>query len=513
MNKKAIWAIIGLMTISVVCVAWLQWGLIRTAIRVNEEKFDKTVFGALAAVANRLEDEERKEAMNFYSNGYLARFMERQNSSGNVLDKQLLEIEFKLKQNRPGIPASSLASDIFGQLTADTCKCYNCMLRRENSYETAIMAYTLQNTFQPLEQRINAEGLAEILDQELKNRGIDTQKDFGVFSNLQNDFVIANGHYLVSATPGPESGPSFKDIFASKYKVTLFNQDEVSPGLLMVHFPAKSSVVWGSVWPNLLGTIAFAAITMLCFGYTINVIFRQKKVSEMKTDFINNMTHEFKTPIATISLAADSITSPMILGQAEKVQRFANIIKQENKRMNNQVEKVLQMALIDRQEVKLKADEVNVNDIIHHAVENISLQVEKKDGTVQYRLEAENPVIEGDMTHIANVINNLLDNANKYSPEKPDITVSTRNVQGGLEIVVADKGIGMNKEARKHIFDKFYRVHTGNLHDVKGFGLGLSYVKAMMDAHKGTVDVKSEPGKGSSFILYFPFRQEAKIMN
>lgn len=181
--------------------------------------------------------------------------------------------------------------------------------------------------------------------------------------------------------------------------------------------------------------------------------------------------------------------------------------------MNNQVEKVLQMALIDRQEVKLKADEVNVNDIIHHAVENISLQVEKKDGTVQYRLEAENPVIEGDMTHIANVINNLLDNANKYSPEKPDITVSTRNVQGGLEIVIADKGIGMNKEARKHIFDKFYRVHTGNLHDVKGFGLGLSYVKAMMDAHKGTVDVKSEPGKGSSFILYFPFRQEAKIMN
>lgn len=512
MNRRAIWAIIGLMTITVVGVAWLQMGLIRTAIKVNEDKFDKNVFAALSQVAGRLEEEERKEAMNFYSNGYLARFIERENEASGLPDQSVLEMNVQLEQNRSGV-TGSLVKGLIGQIETDTCRCFNCMQQRTNQYQSAIMAYTLQNTFQPLEQRINAENLAEILDQELKNGGIDTQKDFGVYSNLQEDFVIANGHYLVNAGAGPDSGPSFKDIFNSKYKVTLFNQDENTPGMLMVHFPEKSSVVWASVWPNLLGTIAFAAISMLCFGYTINVIIRQKKVSEMKTDFINNMTHEFKTPIATISLAADSITSPMILGQSEKVQRFANIIKQENKRMNNQVEKVLQMALIDRQEFKLKSDEVNLHDVILNAVENITLQVEKREGTVQHRLEAENPVVQGDLTHISNVVNNLLDNANKYSPEKPEITVSTRTVSGGVEVVFSDKGIGMTKEARKHIFDKFYRVHTGNLHDVKGFGLGLSYVKAMMDAHKGSVDVKSEPGKGSSFILYFPSRQEAKIMH
>ena len=175
--------------------------------------------------------------------------------------------------------------------------------------------------------------------------------------------------------------------------------------------------------------------------------------------------------------------------------------------MNSQVEKVLQMALIDKRDFSLKSSEVNLHDVIISALENINLQVEKKEGTATAVLEADNPIVEGDSTHISNIINNLLDNANKYSPDKPAITVHTRNAPNGVEVEVADQGIGMNKEQRKHIFDKFYRVHTGNLHDVKGFGLGLSYVKAMMTAHKGQIDVRSELGKGSSFILFFPFKQ------
>jgi two-component system phosphate regulon sensor histidine kinase PhoR len=246
------------------------------------------------------------------------------------------------------------------------------------------------------------------------------------------------------------------------------------------------------------------SIILFCFAYTISVIFRQKKLSEMKNDFINNMTHEFKTPIATISLASDSIASPRIINEPDKIRRFTDIIRQENKRMNNQVEKVLQMARIDRQDFNLNMADVNMHDVIKNAVEYISLQVEKKDGKVLADLQAEQPVIKGDMTHISNVINNLLDNANKYSPETPEISVATRNVNGGLEVIVSDNGIGISKESKKHIFEKFYRVHTGNLHDVKGFGLGLSYVKAMMDAHKGKVEVKSELGKGSSFVLFFP---------
>lgn len=175
--------------------------------------------------------------------------------------------------------------------------------------------------------------------------------------------------------------------------------------------------------------------------------------------------------------------------------------------MNSQVEKVLQMALLDRQDFSLNVSEVNLHDIIQNAVENIMLQVEKKDGTVEAKLEAENPVIEGDATHISNVVNNLLDNANKYSPEAPQISLSTKNVGNGLQVKIKDQGIGMSKEQRKHIFDKFYRVHTGDLHDVKGFGLGLSYVKAMMTAHQGQIEVKSELGKGSAFTLFFPHKQ------
>ncbi|MEM1214411.1 MAG: HAMP domain-containing sensor histidine kinase, partial [Bacteroidota bacterium] len=206
------------------------------------------------------------------------------------------------------------------------------------------------------------------------------------------------------------------------------------------------------------------------------------------------------------SLAAVSISSPRISGQVDKVLRFINIIKQENKRMNNQVEKVLQMAQIDRGESKLRVTEINLHDVVTRAIENISLQVEPRGGTAKAILHARQPMIEGDVTHVSNVINNLLDNANKYSPESPTISVTTQDHKDGVQVIVSDQGMGMNKEAKKHIFDKFYRVHTGDLHDVKGFGLGLSYVKAILDAHGGTIDVKSELGKGSDFILFFPRR-------
>lgn len=228
----------------------------------------------------------------------------------------------------------------------------------------------------------------------------------------------------------------------------------------------------------------------------------------MKTDFINNMTHEFKTPIATISLAADSIASPKVITDEGKINRFVGIIRQENKRMLQQVEKVLQMALIDKKDFQLKISEVDMHELIRQAVDHLSLQVQQREGNIDVRLEADTAIIEGDHTHLSNVIHNLLDNANKYSSGSPEIMISTVNSNEGILVHVEDKGIGMTKEDQKHIFDKFYRVHTGNLHDVKGFGLGLSYVKAITSAHQGYIDVKSEPGKGSKFSIYLPLRQK-----
>jgi two-component system phosphate regulon sensor histidine kinase PhoR len=217
------------------------------------------------------------------------------------------------------------------------------------------------------------------------------------------------------------------------------------------------------------------------------------------------MTHEFKTPIATISLAVDSIKDPRVKNDQEKFDYFTRIIREENKRMNGQVENVLQMAQIEKGELNLRKEDVNIHTVIRHAIDLISLQVESKQGKIEDSLNAEIPMVKGDAIYLSNVIFNLLDNANKYSPERPEIIVETLNIKNGIVVRVKDKGLGMSKDTQKKIFEKFYRVPTGNRHDIKGFGLGLSYVKAIIDQHKGWIRVESEPGKGSTFEFFLPF--------
>lgn len=496
------------MSAAVIGLVWLQVSLIGISIRVNEEKFEKNVYNALNSIRWRLEHQENQEIFNYAINGFATNYMQMEYDQNTGA----LSIDFSLKGRQDRLDQLNRRDqllDFIIQDLQDPCPCDECVTNRDKAYRQLLVYYNrgMQNI--PLAERIDPQSLSSILKQELSTWGIKTDFKHGVYSTGKESFIIVDDHYVVEQPR--EIPPDYRPIFASDYKIELFPDESSAPGLLMIHFPAKTSFVWRELWPNLLGTILFSLLILFCFGYTINVIFTQKKVSEMKTDFINNMTHEFKTPIATISLAADSIASPMISGNSAKVARFANIIKQENKRMNSQVEKVLQMALLDKRDFSLKLTQINLHSVIERAVENIGLQVEKKNGVAKAVLDSTNPVIEGDMTHISNMINNLLDNANKYSPDEPDITVYTRDVANGVEVEIKDQGVGMSKEARKHIFDKFYRVHTGDLHDVKGFGLGLSYVKAMVTAHKGTIDVKSEPGKGSSFILFFPRQVEGKF--
>lgn len=496
--------IVGIMAAAVIGVVWLQIDLIGTAIKVNQEKFDNKVRSAINAVVDRLIQEEEINAFDYTMNGFVNSFWDRTDINPSSMDKIVTEmLDLSISMRSGNIDKSTslqlLKSQVHNDLGSNRL-CPNC-LRPKNEKLAKMMSMNAHN---PLDERIKLDRLKVIIRRELEDKGLETKYNYGIYSNQNKSFVIVNDHFVVPE----ENQPSFDQLRKSNFKVHLFRNEMPSPGLLYIEFPNQNSLVWGDLLPNLIGTLLFSALILFCFGYSVNVIFHQKKLSEMKTDFINNMTHEFKTPIATISLAADSITSPMISSNQEKVQRFANIIKQENKRMNNQVEKVLQMAQIDRKEVSIKVSQVNLHEIIARAVENIELQVEKRDGRASATMGAMHPIIEGDMTHISNVINNLLDNANKYSPEKPDISVATQDVANGVQVIVTDKGMGMSKESRKHIFDKFYRVHTGNLHDVKGFGLGLSYVKAIMDAHKGQIDVKSELGKGSSFILTFPHQPQ-----
>jgi len=290
------------------------------------------------------------------------------------------------------------------------------------------------------------------------------------------------------------------------YRVNLFPDDIFRKKLeLAVNFPERDLFI-GQKTSMLLGlSVVFTLIIFLTFLLSIYQIIKQKKVSEMKSDFINNMTHEFKTPIATISIAADSITNDKVIGEQEKVRFFAGMIKKENIRMNEQVERILQIARLDRKEFEFNFQATDVHPLIEAAVEGFVLQVEQRGGRIETSFEAMNPVVTTDPTHFTNLVCNLLDNANKYTPEAPLIKVSTSNAPDGILIAVEDNGIGMTKAVQARIFDKFYRVTSGNIHTIKGFGLGLSYIKAILEANNGSIKVQSEPGKGSRFVVFIPF--------
>lgn len=279
--------------------------------------------------------------------------------------------------------------------------------------------------------------------------------------------------------------------------------------VLIVIVPGGSAVVleelrWRIVIAGIFTIIIFAA-----FYLTVNTMLRQKKLSEIKNDFINNMTHEFKTPLATISLAVDAMKNDRVIGDKEKLNYFSSIIKEENQRMNRQVETILKAALLDKQEVNLMLKPTHVHEVIKDIADNFTLQLNDKNGKVEMDLEATNDLIEADEVHFPNLINNLIDNSVKYAKDNvpPEIKISTAANGKNMTIRLEDNGIGMSKETVKRIFEKFYRAHTGNVHNVKGFGLGLSYVKTMIDAHGGHIKVESTPGKGSLFTLELPLKK------
>jgi two-component system, OmpR family, phosphate regulon sensor histidine kinase PhoR len=484
MKKSFIWVLIALMTISLLGIIVIQSRWINWSINLNEEKFDKEVFSALNHVERDLADTENTLDLDV--------------DLGTPLPGQS-RLDFYYRMGK--LKDSTLMSE---ELAALLGKPRSRFQEKLSLLEMLEVSKLLQS--RDLTERIDIKKLSASIKRQLTRRGIDINYHYGVYSNKTKSFVILDDNFVVTEESTQFTNtPINRSLSSSKYNINLFETDQEIPGILYINFPDRKSILFKDVWPTILGSVLFTAIILFCFVYTIVVILRQKKLSEMRTDFINNMTHEFKTPIATINLAADSITSPMIINQPSKINRFASIIKQENSRMLSQVEKVLQMALLDKKDFKLKLNTINVHEIILQAVEHANLQVEKKGGHVSAELKATRPQIIADHTHITNIIHNLLDNANKYSPEKPEIKVITENAGKGIRITVQDKGIGMTKDQRKHIFDKFYRVPTGNLHDVKGFGLGLSYVKAMVGAHKGTIEVHSELGEGSSFILDLPF--------
>jgi two-component system, OmpR family, phosphate regulon sensor histidine kinase PhoR len=280
---------------------------------------------------------------------------------------------------------------------------------------------------------------------------------------------------------------------------------------MIIVVPNIKNIVYKTLRPRIVIAILFTLIILTAFFLTVRTMLRQKKMSEIKNDFINNMTHEFKTPIATISLAVDALRNQKVQQDLKKMTYFSDIIKEENQRMNRQVETILKSALMDRQEVQLVLKPIKAHQVIQDVADNFMLRLQEKQGALQLNLQAEDDLIEADEVHFSNLINNLLDNAVKYSKDNvpPRIAITTTSTAKKLAIRIEDNGIGMNRETLKRIFEKFYRAHTGNIHNVKGFGLGLSYVKDIVEAHDGAVRAESVLGKGSCFTIELNLKRNA----
>jgi len=286
--------------------------------------------------------------------------------------------------------------------------------------------------------------------------------------------------------------------------------ENLSPDeFLIIVIPSIRDVVHKDMRPRIASSILFTLIIFTAFFLTVRTMLRQKKLSEIKNDFINNMTHEFKTPIATISLAVDALRNEKVQSDPKKMSYFSEIIKEENQRMNRQVETILKAALLEKQEIQLNLKPLHIHQIVTDVADNFMLRLQEKGGALELKLNAENDLIEADEVHISNLVNNLMDNAVKYAKDNvpPKICIFTSSTDKKFSIRIEDNGIGMNRETVKRIFERFYRAHTGNIHNVKGFGLGLSYVKSVVDAHDGHIKAESTLGKGSCFTIDFNLKK------
>ncbi len=344
----------------------------------------------------------------------------------------------------------------------------------------------------PITKRVNEKTLDSVLSKELKMKGITAKFGFGIFDKNNKLTSVADKDFKEKKDNNSYSYPLFTD-----------RKDRTLYTLALV-FPKKEYSLAMNNWPMLLGTFLSLLTILGIYIISINYMMKQKKIAEIKTDFINNMSHEFKTPLATISVATDSLANDKIATNPEKVKYYSGLIKQENLRMKKQVENVLNMSKLERNEVKLFLKETNVRELIKEITASFEIIVAQRNGSLTSEFTADQYIFNVDEFHLSNTLINLLDNANKYSPETPDINIKTRNEGNWYIIEISDKGMGMETQNKVKIFEKFFREETGNIHNVKGQGLGLSYVKKIIELHKGQIIVDSHKGKGSTFTIKLP---------
>lgn len=502
MKKRTIVILGFVMGLSFFALLSLQVGYIEEIAKMRREQFDESVKRSLYHTARRLELNETKR----YLEKDIARYETLEQMGRQGVGVEILQYDFKgakdglvssFEMRKIVVPRRPHLDDRRQNNIPEASRSLQEVMRNRYVHQRALMdeviyemLYTASN--EPLERRIDFVTLDRVLQTELLHNGIEIPYHFTVSTS--------DGHEVYRCSDYEAKGSS------GAYSQVLFSNDPPNKmGLLKIHFPTVNSYIFSSV-RFMIPALFFTVVLCVTFMYTLLIIFRQKKITELKNDFINNMTHEFKTPISTISLAAQMLTDGSVSKSPQMLQHVTGIISDETTRLRFQVEKVLQISLFDHQTAALKTSELDVNDLVTGIVNTFALKVEKNGGTIVMHLDAEDAMIYADEMHITNVVFNLMDNAVKYKrdDEPLRLTVRTWNDGDKLCLSIEDNGIGIKKDNLRRVFDRFYRVHTGNLHNVKGFGLGLAYVKKVIHDHRGTIRAESEFGVGTKFIIVLP---------
>ncbi|WP_353744886.1 ATP-binding protein [Bacteroides sp. 43_46] len=510
MKKSTIWILGIVMGLSFLSLLYLQVSYIEEMMKTRKEQFDSAVRNSLSQVSKDVEYAETQRWLVEDITEAERKALTENNSSLRQDDVVQSTQRFKVK-SRDGKIISDFEMRV---MTIKPSELPKVMVRGRNTIPQTSnsMLEAIKNRY--MYQRALLDEVVLDMIRRASDKSIGERVRFGdlngyLQANLYNNGIDLPFHYEVLDKEGrsvyrcadyEEKGSD------EAYQQALFKNDPpAKTSVLKVHFPGRRDYLFDSV-SFMIPSLIFTLVLLVTFIFTIYIVFRQKKLTEMKNDFINNMTHEFKTPISTISLAAQMLKDPAVGKSPQMFQHISGVINDETKRLRFQVEKVLQMSMFDRQKATLKMKEIDANELITGVVNTFALKVERYNGKITSNLEATDPVIFADEMHITNVIFNLMDNAVKYKKPEEDLELKVRtwNESGKLMISIQDNGIGIKKENLKKIFEKFYRVHTGNLHDVKGFGLGLAYVKKIIVEHKGTIRAESDLNVGTKFIIALP---------
>jgi len=499
MNKTRFRLLVFFMSLSLIGIILVQLYWVNSSLKTSGEQFKYNIKNALDKISYRIQDHEEAKFLEIFENyadstGHeptrvdLLQIYEYSKGkdeniiySNHINGKDYRDIAF---ESEDSIPVKS--NKVIGKVNGKPIVANESRRIKLNDKEFYLKDFREYNS---IESWLTSKKVDDMIKDELNKNNVDIDFEYAIFKNqLPTKIRSKNFKYIEN---NYEDHPIFEDTAGTRFA-------------LFLSFPKKESFLFNSIFGITLLSIIFTLIIIIAYLSAINQLIKQKQISEIKTDFINNMTHEFKTPIATINLALDAIKNPKIFSDSEKVQRYLQMIRDENKRMHAQVENVLQISKLDKRELDIIKEQADIHDVIEEAIEHVYLIVEARHGTLSRNFNAQRTTALLNGVHFTNVLVNILDNAIKYSPDEPVIEISTENVKDFILIKIKDNGLGMSKVTQKRIFEKFYREHTGDIHNVKGHGLGLAYVKRIIDDHNCHIYVESEKGKGSTFIIKMP---------